>query len=450
MSAPQPKQKVFFNAHARYIAYGGARGGGKSWALRHKLVLLCMLNPGISCLLLRKTLPELRENHLLPLLSMLHGIATYKKDERAFSFPNGARLRLGYCDRENHIYQYQGQEYDVIGVEECTHFTFAQIQFLTTCNRPSEGNKNDFMPRMIFTGNPGGVGHKWFKRWFVDKQYTADENPADFVFIPATVEDNPILMRKDPHYVKKLDALPEKLKKAHRYGDFHIFDGQFFEEFRDDPAHYNDGFYTHVIAPFDIDPNWRIYRSFDFGYAKPFSCAWWAQDFDGRLFRILELYGCTNEPNTGVKWPPEQIFAEIRQIETTHKWLKGKTIAGVADPSIWDASRGESIAETAARQRVYFDKGDNARLPGWMQVHYRLMFDEEGRAMMYFFSTCKAIIRTLPLLQFSSSRPEDLDTGAEDHCADEMRYLCMANPIPPRMAIQKIPPQGFDPLRRNG
>ncbi len=442
ISEPNEKQKLFFECHNRFIGYGGARGGGKSWALRTKFILLAFNYPNLKLLLLRKTLPELRENHLIPMLTQLNGIARYKKDERAFIFPNGARIRLGYCDSENDIYQYQGQEYDVIGVEECTHFTFSQIQFLMTCNRTT---RNDFKPRMYFTGNPGGVGHNWFKRLFVKGIYESGEDENDYTFIPATIDDNFVLMNSNPEYVKVLEALPEKLKQAHRFGNWDIFDGQFFEEFRDVKEHYTDCKNTHIIEPFEIPYDWQIYRSFDFGYAKPFSCGWWAVDYDGRLYRILELYGCTKTANEGVKWPPEKIFSEIARIEKEHRWLKNKNIIGVADPSIWDASRGEAIIESAVRHGVYFNRGDNKRLPGWMQVHYRLNFDENGVPMMYVFNTCKGFIRTIPELKFSNSSPEDLDTTGEDHIADEVRYMCMARPITP-VIKKKQEEYGDDPL----
>ncbi|MBQ4103475.1 MAG: phage terminase large subunit [Clostridia bacterium] len=442
ISEPNEKQKRFFECQNRFIGYGGARGGGKSWALRTKFILLAFNYPNLKLLLLRKTLPELRENHLIPMLSQLNGIARYKKDERAFIFPNGARIRLGYCDSENDIYQYQGQEYDVIGVEECTHFTFSQIQFLMTCNRTT---RSDFKPRMYFTGNPGGVGHNWFKRLFVKGNYESGEDENDYTFIPATIDDNFVLMNSNPEYVKVLEALPEKLKQAHRFGNWDIFDGQFFEEFRDVKEHYTDCKNTHIIEPFEIPHDWQIYRSFDFGYAKPFSCGWWAVDYDGRLYRILELYGCTKTANEGVKWPPEKIFSEIARIEKEHRWLRNKNIIGVADPSIWDASRGEAIIESAVRNGVYFNRGDNKRLPGWMQVHYRLSFDENGVPMMYIFNTCKGFIRTIPELKFSNSSPEDLDTTGEDHIADEVRYMCMARPISP-VIKKKNEVYGDDPL----
>jgi hypothetical protein len=243
-------------------------------------------------------------------------------------------------------------------------------------------------------------------------------------------------LKSDPDYLKQLESLPPKLKRAWLDGDWDIYEGQFFEDFVDDPEHYKDRKYTHVIAPFDIPKTWHIYRSFDWGYNKPFSCGWWAVDFDGIVYRIAEYYGCNGTPNEGVKHHPPQVFADIHRIETEHPLLKGRNIIGYADPAIWDAEIGESIADTAARHQVFFNRGDNKRIPGWMQVHYRLAFDEDGYPMMYIFNTCKDFIRTIPMLQYDEHKPEDLDTDGEDHIADETRYFCMSRPISPRKTIK--------------
>lgn len=426
---PSEKQRRFFKSKARFVGYGGARGGGKSWAMRTKLALMCFRYAGLKCLLLRRTLPELKENHLIPLIRLLGDTVSYKASDRVFEFPNGSYLKLGYCDKEADIYRYQGQEFDVIGVEECTHFTWEQVSFLMTANRTV---RSDFKPRMFFTGNPGGVGHTWFRRLFIKRVYMKGERSEDYEFIPATVDDNRILMERNPEYVTVLDSLPEKLRQAHRFGNWDVFDGQFFEELRDNPDGYAIRRNTHIIKAFEPPRDWKYYRSFDFGYAKPFSCGWWARDHDGILYRILELYGCTGTANEGVKWTPDRIFAEIRRIESEHPYLKGRTVHGVADPSIWDQSRGEAIATTAAKHGVYFTPGDNKRIPGWMQVHYRLAFDENGRPLMYVFDNCNAFRRTMPLLQFSNTNPEDLDSDGEDHVADEVRYLCMMCPVTER------------------
>lgn len=426
---PNEKQRLFFESTAKHTAYGGARGGGKSYAMRRKLVMLCMRYPNLSVLLLRRTLQELRKNHIQPLCYELNGYALYKRDERSFIFPNGSRLELGYCDNDGDLLQYQGAEYDVIGFEEATNFREEWIRFITTSLRST---RSDFRTRVYYTCNPGGVGHNYIKRLFIDRDYSDGEVPEDYLFIPARVYDNKPLMDANPDYIRLLEALPAAKRRAHLEGDWNVCDGQVFEEFRDDITHRHDRIGTHVIEPFDIPDTWTIHRSFDFGYAKPFSCGWWACDYDGRLYRILELYGCVpREPNVGVKWTPDEIFAEIARIEREHPWLSGKHVYGVADPSIWDVSRGVSIAEVAEKHGIYFEKGDNKRIAGWMQVHYRLSFDKNGIPMMYVFENCRDFIRTMPLLQYSSTSPEDINTELEDHIADETRYMCMSQPIRP-------------------
>ncbi len=440
---PNPKQIAFFTATAQHVCYGGARGGGKSWAMRRKFNMLAMRYPGLKLLLLRRSMQELRENHILPLLAELHNYAVYKREEKAFVFPNGSRLVLGYCDNDNDVLQYQGAEYDVVGFEEATLFEEAWIVMITTSVRTI---RDDWKVRFYYTCNPGGASHAYIKRLFIDRRFKEDENPEDYVMIRATVYDNHVLMARDPDYVKRLKALPPMKRRAHLEGDWSVYEGQVFEEFTDDPEHYGDRLNTHVIEPFAPKAEWPVYRSFDFGYAKPFSCGWWTVDYDGRLYRILELYGCVpDEPDTGVRWTPEQIFDEIARTEQGHPWLKGKRIYGVADPAIWDTSTGRSIAEIADSRRVYFEKADNKRLPGWMQVHYRLTFDERGVPMMYIFRNCKDTIRTLPLLQYDKIKVEDVDTTMEDHAADEIRYMCQFRPIKPVKAIERKP-QVYDPL----
>jgi PBSX family phage terminase large subunit len=440
---PNPKQIEFFKADAKHIGYGGSRGGGKSWAGRRKGVMLCMNYDGLKVLLLRRTMPELRNNHIIPLMSELYGYAKYNSDQRCFLFPNGSRFLMGYCDNEGDLLQYQGQEFDCIIFEEATQFPEDWITFICTSLRTT---RTDFKPRVYYTMNPGGVGHEYIKRIFIDRNFKDGENPDDYVFIQATVYDNKVLMDANPEYIDMLKALPEHKRRAHLDGDWDVYEGQVFEEFRNDKEHYDDRLWTHVIEPFDPPKQWPIWRSFDFGYSKPFSCAWWTIDYDGRIYRILELYGCVpNEPDTGVKWAPDEIFKEVHRIETEHPWLKGKHIQGVADPAIWDASHGVSIAETAERYGVYFEPGDHKRIPGWMQVHYRMQFDENGVPMMYVFSCCKAFIRTIPLLMYDEHKPEDINTKQEDHVADEVRYLCMANPMKP-VPVKERKPQVYDPL----
>lgn len=432
-----PTQEQFLRAKTRYVGFGGARGGGKSFVVDVAAVLFCLKYSGMVCMIVRKTYPELRENHIVPLTRQLQcyhadrrqRMAAYNDSQKVITFPNGSRILFRYCDTDKDAERFQGTQCDVLFVDEGTHQSEERFKKLTACVR----GVNDYPKRVYVTCNPGGVGHEWVKRLFIDRKYRAGENADDYMFIQSKVTDNKPLMDADPDYKKQLEALPPKLRRAWLDGDWDIFEGAFFEEFRAEPDRelcdkagisaedaLKQRKYTHVIPAFDLNEGgargWTIYRSYDFGYSKPFSCAWWAIDYDGVMYRILELYGCTDTPNEGVKWTPDEQFKRIAETEQTHPWLKGRKIFGVADPSIWDTSRGISIAETAEKYGIYFDPGDNKRIAGWMQCHYRLQFDANGYARCYIFDNCKAFIRTIPLLMYDEHNPEDLDTSMEDHC----------------------------------
>lgn len=454
---PSHKQALFLAEKHKYVGYGGARGGGKSWAVRVKAVLLCYKYPGIVCCIIRKTYPELRENHIKQLRQMLRcgqsdALAKYNDSEKKISFPNGSTILFRYLENESDEARFQGTEADVIFMDEATQHPEQRFDILKACLR----GVNDFPKRIYLTCNPGGEGHGWVKRLFIDRIFKENEKPEEYTFIQSLVTDNTALMRSHPEYLDQLNALPPKQREAWLYGNWEIFEGQFFEDFRVVPdlveaekhgcklsaeelrqAHR----WCHVIPEIDLsrgEPrHWTIYRSYDFGYGKPFSCAWWAVDYDGVFYRILELYGCTETPNEGLRWTPDQQFKRIAEIEREHPWLRGKRIEGVADPAIWDASRGESIADTAMRYGIDFIPGDHERIPGWMQCHYRLQFDDEGYARMYVFENCKGFIRTIPLMIFDAHHPEDLDTSLEDHIADEWRYMCMTQPVKPIRATPK-------------
>ena len=429
LSPPSATQRRFFAARHKYVAFGGARGGGKSWAVRVKAVLLCERYPGIKVMIVRRTYPELRANHIVPLCALLRcgaedgrALASYHDARKEISFPNGSVILFRYCATDRDADRFQGTEVDVLFVDEATQQPEERMDRLKACVR----GVNDFPKRIYYTCNPGGVGHAWVKRLFLDRRFRDGERAEDYTFIRSLVTDNAALLRSDPDYLRRLEALPDKLREAWLHGNWDIFEGQFFEEFRSSPdlaaaraagcglgeeTLRRQGRWTHVIEP-----------------------------------RVLELYGCTKTPNEGVKWTPERQFAEIARIEREHPWLAGKNITGVADPAIWDASRGESIAETAARHGVVFSPGDNNRIAGWMQVHYRMQFDENGYPRLYVFSNCRAFIRTIPLLCYDAHAAEDLDTAMEDHVADETRYFCMSRPVRALRAKDE-PPYVIDPLK---
>ena len=441
IGTPTEKQVQAMTATAKHICYGGARGGGKSWMVRAKAKLLALNYPGIKILIVRRTYPELINNHINTLRTELLGIATYNDKDKVLKFRNGSRINFTYCAKDSDLDRMQGTEHDDIFLDEATQLSEFQIKAIAACLR----GVNDFPKRIYYTCNPGGQSHAYIKRLFVDRKYQDGEDPNDYVFIQALPTDNKALMEAQPDYIKQLEALPPKLREAWLYGSWDIFEGQFFEDFIDNPDGYDERKHTHVIPAFRPPKHWKRFRSFDFGYSKPFSCGWWAMDGEGVLYRIAELYGCTDQPNEGVKWTPDKIFAEIKRVEEEHPYLTGCKVMGIADPACWEASHGVSIMDTAAKHGVFFDPGDHKRIPGWMQVHYRLAFDENGYPMMYIFDTCKAFIRTMPLLNYSDTKPEDLDTDGEDHVADEVRYMCMANPLPERLTPANVAP-AYDPL----
>ncbi|MDL2259214.1 phage terminase large subunit [Eubacteriales bacterium OttesenSCG-928-K08] len=427
--APNARQQEFFLSRTRHTAYGGARGGGKSWAMRRKFVLLALRYDGLQLLLLRRTLPELLENHGRPLQKELYGLADYHSGSRAFNFPNGSRIRLGYCDKEADVYQYQGQEYDVVGLEEATHFTESQMQFLTTCNRTV---RKDFAPRMYYTCNPGGVGHAWVKRLFIDKRYYNGESPQEYCFIPARVYDNPVLLSADPGYVKTLENLPLHLRRAYLEGDWDALEGQYFSEFRRE---------RHVITPFTIPDWWRRFRAMDWGYNDPCAVLWFACGPDGRVYVYREEYA-------------RQVLSS-KMAQRIREYSKGEKIAyTVASPDAWqkrglvqkntDGAEGESIAEVFARGGVPLLKADNSRVAGWQRVREYLADAEDGLPRLQIFSTCENLIRTLPLLLHSKTDVEDA-AGGEDHAPEALRYGLMSRPAKSQPPKQNKSPV-FDPF----
>ena len=207
LSTINPKQKLFFKSKTKFTGYGGARGGGKSWAVQRKAILLACTYAGIKILLLRRTYKDLERNHVRVLKPLLNGFAHYSKQDKLFTFPNGSIIELGYCAAESDALQYQGIEYDVIFFDEATQFTEEQFSMIY----PSVRGVNGFPKRIYLTCNPGGVGHEWVKRLFISRKYKDNEKPEDYSFISATVEDNKILLENDKEYVQMLNSLPDGL-----------------------------------------------------------------------------------------------------------------------------------------------------------------------------------------------------------------------------------------------
>ncbi len=452
---PNPKQWLFLKSQKRFVAFGGARAGGKSWVADLKACLLAQKygapdrwSQGIKIAIIRRTLKDVEKNHLKQLQLLLKGKAKYNDNKKVFTLKNGATITLAYCDNDKDCEHIQGNEFDVVIFEEATQL---KPQWMIDICASIRG-VNNFPHRAYFTCNPGGPGHEYIKRLFVDRIFKDTENPDDYEFIQAKYTDNTILLKYSPEYKTFLDNLPPKRRAAWRDGSWEIYQGQYFNEFVNSPEHYADGHYTHVIDPIPIRPRWTIYRGLDWGHFRPFSVGWYAVDEDGIMYRFRELYGVQKSgkeslPNEGVEWPPEQLFMKIKEIESTAPELKGKQIIGIADPAIFKSQTGVSIANTAEECGVYFYPGDNTRLAGWMQCRYRLQFNEYGIPRFYVFNTCREFIRTITTLQHDEKDVEDLDTDGEDHIADEWRYVCMQNLIKPIVEEPEYTPAwGVDPL----
>src|SRR6185503_4966115 len=279
--ALQPKQQLFRQAIEKYPVtfYGGAKGGGKSHGLRNIFLLRRFQYPGTDGAIFRRTYPELEANHIRPLFKQFPRLRDYwNAAQRLLTLPNGSTLQFCYCAREDDIDIYQGREFDDLGIEEAGQWTETMIARLRGSNRTS---KPGIKPRTALTGNPGGIGHGYLKRVFVQRRFKPDEIPEDYHFIQATVDDNAALMENDPDYVRRLEAEPNQaLRRAFRYGDWEIFAGQYFQEISKD---------IHLIEPFKIPEHWNRFGAYDYGYNHPAAFGWFANDEDGNTYLYREL-----------------------------------------------------------------------------------------------------------------------------------------------------------------
>ncbi len=406
---PNPKQQEFFDARSRYIAYGGARGGGKSWALRRKLILMSLHYPNLRTMILRRSYPQLRENHILPLLSEIGAIAQYSETAKTFLFPNGSRIRMGYCATERDVLQYQGQEYDIIAIDEATQLTEYQFQTLKACLR----GVNDLPKRMYLTCNPGGVGHAWVKRLFVDRQFSAEEDPREYTFIPAKVYDNKILLEQDRAYVRQLQSLPETLKRAWLEGEWDLFEGQFFSEFRRD---------LHTITPFSIPDEWPRFVAIDYGFDQ-LAALWLAVATNGTLYVYREY--CA--PNLTLSQAAREVAMRSKGEEISY---------AVASPDLWNRRQdsGRSGVEIMQAQEGMppLLKADDRRIIGWRALREYLQLPSEGEETrtprLQIFTPCCELIRCLGALRFDTHRTEDASSTphAVTHAPEALRYAVMS------------------------
>ncbi|MEE0840031.1 MAG: phage terminase large subunit [Acutalibacteraceae bacterium] len=382
------------------------RGGGKSWSVQHKSPLLALYYAGIKILLLRRTYKDLERNHVRVLDPMLKGLARYSRQEKCFYFPNGSILEFGYCASESDVLQYQGQEYDIIFIDEATQFTEFQFETLTACVRGA----NNFPKRMYLTCNPGGVGHEWVKRLFVSRKYRETENPDDYEFISATVFDNKVLLDNDPGYVNMLNNLSEGLRQAWRDGNWDMLAGQYFSEFDRN---------VHVIEPFSIPENWKRYRTIDYGL-DCLACLWIAIDERGDYYVYREYAESDKVISQGAE--------EIRALTDAEN-----IFYTVAPDDLWARSQetAKSKADIFRENGLSLLKGNRNREAGWLAIK-ELLTVKNGESRLKIFSTCVDLIECLPALQRDAKKPTDCMTEPHDitHLPDALRYFCLQYTTP--------------------
>lgn len=399
---PNKKQAEFFRSTAKFTAYGGARGGGKSWALRRKLILLCLRYPGIHCLIIRRTLKDLSDNHVQPLLSEIGKYVSYSAGARILRFKNGSRIDLGYLACDADTSHYQGQEYDIIAIDEATQISEFQFACLKGCLR-GVGN---YPRRMYLTCNPGGIGHAWVKRLFVDRDFREDENPEEYRFIRASVHDNGVLCERDPEYVNMLKSLPEKLRAAWLDGRWDLYEGQFFPEFSRE---------KHVILPRELETR-RYFAAFDYG-------------FDRFVLLIIAIVGDTFyvtrevcKSNLTLSMAGEELAKVVRE----ERELGHDIPYAVASPDLWNRRQDtgysgvEVIAGVSGTPPLI--RADNRRIPGWRALRERLA------GKLYIFRGCEELIRCLEALQFDKTVAEDAADEPHEitHAPEALRYAVMS------------------------
>ncbi|MCI5588844.1 MAG: phage terminase large subunit [Lachnospiraceae bacterium] len=419
------KQDLFINSKAFETLFGGAAGGGKSYGQLVDALLYALKYPKSKQIIFRRTFPDLERSIIRTSLEFYpKEVASYNSSKHIWRFKNGSIIDFGYIDNENDVYQYQSAEYDVIRFDELTHFTeYMYVYMISRCR-----GANPYPKYIKSSTNPGGIGHSWVKERFIDigepnkihniKQ--EDGTTTSRIFIPSLVQDNLFLMANDPDYLKRLQNLPEKEKKALLYGEWDIFDGQFFTEFKRD---------IHVCKPFEIPKTWRIFRTRDYGLDMC-ACYWIALDWNMNAYVYKELY----ESNLIVS----EAARKINEMTTEDIYCD------YAPPDLWNRNRdtGKSTSDIFAESGQYLTKADNNRVTGWLAVHewLKVIEDEQGQktCKLHIFSNCVNLIRTLPAVQHDEKNPNDVANEPHEltHAPDALRYFCTMYQLPKSITMQ--------------
>lgn len=441
------KQQKFINSEAFETLFGGAAGGGKSYGQLVDALLYALKYKKSKQIIFRSTFADLEKSLIRVSLEIYPlSIADYNSSKHTWKFQNGSIIDFGYIQYEKDVYQYQSAEYDVIRFDELTHFTeFMYTYMISRCR-----GANPYPKRIKSSTNPGGVGHAWVKERFIDvgepnvmhicKLETGEK--VTRIFIPSLVTDNKFMLEYDPDYIKRLDALPEKERKALKYGDWDIYDGMFFPEFKRR---------THVIEPFQIPDTWNRYIAMDYGLDM-FAVLFIAVDTKGKAYVYNEIH------------KSNLIVSEARQtLKSIMRQYKYKFI--YAPPDLWNRNRdtGKSTAELFLEGGIHLTKASNNRISGWLNVKEwlkvkKVRHEQTGKLYedsdLKIFSNCINLIKYLPQLQHDEKDPNDVATEPHEptHITDALRYFCVSRVAPSKEIVNKEKTFNFDferPVQRD-
>ncbi len=431
--APQSRQAEAMGCPAFELFFGGAKGGGKSdFLLGDWLQHVPQWGRAWRGILFRRSYKELDEllTRAEEIFTKIEGAYYTGGDQKIWrvpapnaKYPGYATLRFRSLDSDLDVGKYNGHQYPWIGFDELTEFpSSGPYEFMIGCCRSPHG-----APCFIrSTGNPGRPGHVWVKARFIDVAepghvYVYAPNPNEpektlsRIFIPAKLEDNRILMEKDPDYESRLYTFAPHLVKALRYGDWEIVVGQVLSEYSRE---------KHVIKQQPLDNTWFRFAAMDWGYKKPFSIGWWAVSPEGRMIRYKEWYGMNNSPNVGIEMGAKSV-ARIAWEMSVHENVTHM----VADPACWTKiDDSPSVADSFTEAGFIMTKANNDRINGWMRVHELMKTTgQDGKPFLLIMDNCHHWLRTVPYLTADPRNPEDIDTEQEDHAADETRYAVMSD-----------------------
>ncbi len=402
---PSAKQSVFHESSADEAVYGGAKGGGKSCALVMEALAYALEFPKALIYLFRETYDDLEANLIREWKAKVpKEIYSYSEAKHIATLRNGSQVVFRYVSSDADADGYQGRSMDFIGVDELTKLSEYSAQVLLSCLRSPSG----FPARFRGTCNPGGIGHAWVKKRYVDatshgREIVVDEASGNTIqFIPALVYDNDVLMKNDPKYVRRLENLPQAQKKAFLYGDWDIFEGQYFSEWN---------YEKHTVEPFPIPKHWRKYRAIDYGL-DCFACLTIACDDIGNVYVVNELA----ESNLPISAAAERTYGEVT--------------CTYAPPDLWNRSQetGKSKALIFAEYGLTLTKSNNDREAGWLAIKELLKLDGNKEARLKVFRNCRRLINDLPQLQYDKKRTSDVANEPHDitHVPDALRYFAIA------------------------